>query len=247
MWAVYKHTSPNGKVYIGITSKKPNMRWRNGNGYLSNKHFSNAINKYGWDNITHEVLYEGLTKEEACQLEKSLIQEYKSYDCSYGYNGSLGGEGFLMTEEQRLARSGENHPLYGTHRSAETKAKLSKASKGKPSPLKGIKLSPERVRKNSESHKGLTHKCSDLGREHIRQGKLGEKNPNYGKPMNPNNKRAILEANSKNIYQIIGDTKVFYLNSVEAERMTNICSSNISRVCNGKRKTAGGYKWEFVE
>lgn len=25
-WSVYKHTSPSGKVYIGITSKKPQVR-----------------------------------------------------------------------------------------------------------------------------------------------------------------------------------------------------------------------------
>lgn len=31
MYCVYKHTSPNGKVYIGITKKKPNDRWENSN------------------------------------------------------------------------------------------------------------------------------------------------------------------------------------------------------------------------
>lgn len=30
---VYKHIFPNGKVYIGITCKKPIYRWNNGNGY----------------------------------------------------------------------------------------------------------------------------------------------------------------------------------------------------------------------
>lgn len=32
----------------------------------------------------------------------------------------------------------------------------------------------------------------------------------------------------------------------EAERITNIKSNNISKCCNGKRKTAGGYHWQFV-
>ena len=26
-WIVYKHTSPSGKVYIGITSNSPEKRW----------------------------------------------------------------------------------------------------------------------------------------------------------------------------------------------------------------------------
>ena len=33
----------------------------------------------------------------------------------------------------------------------------------------------------------------------------------------------------------------------EAERMTGIPNSNISKVCKGERKTAGGYHWEVVE
>jgi hypothetical protein len=27
MYTLYKHTAPNGKVYIGITSRKPESRW----------------------------------------------------------------------------------------------------------------------------------------------------------------------------------------------------------------------------
>ena len=33
----------------------------------------------------------------------------------------------------------------------------------------------------------------------------------------------------------------------EASRVTGVAASNISAVCNGKRKTAGGYRWEFDE
>lgn len=32
-YTVYKHTSPSGKVYIGITKKKPEYRWNHGRGY----------------------------------------------------------------------------------------------------------------------------------------------------------------------------------------------------------------------
>lgn len=32
-YCVYKHTSPSGKVYIGITNQKPTRRWREGEGY----------------------------------------------------------------------------------------------------------------------------------------------------------------------------------------------------------------------
>ena len=68
---VYKHTFPNGKVYIGITSKKkPNQRWESGIGYSKNQIVMyNAIQKYGWDNIKHEILFENLSKDDACKKE----------------------------------------------------------------------------------------------------------------------------------------------------------------------------------
>lgn len=89
---VYKHTTPCGKVYIGITGRNPSLRWANGKGYAPNKYFSAAIEKYGWNNIRHEILFDSLTKEEAEQKEIALIAEYKSNQREYGYNLSVGGE-----------------------------------------------------------------------------------------------------------------------------------------------------------
>ena len=40
---------------------------------------------------------------------------------------------------------------------------------------------------------------------------------------------------------------IIYNSMSEAERMTGIPNSNISKVCKGERKTAGGYHWEVVE
>lgn len=90
-YCVYKHTSPNGKVYIGITGKNPIERWDYGHGYKNNKHFWNAIVKYGWKNIRHEILLDGLTKEQAEQKEIEFIAKYKSNICEYGYNRDNGG------------------------------------------------------------------------------------------------------------------------------------------------------------
>lgn len=91
-YTVYKHTTPSNKVYIGITSQNVNKRWQNGYGYTGSKYFSRAISKYGWDNIRHDILYENLTKERACEIEIELIDKYKSYDYHFGYNISRGGE-----------------------------------------------------------------------------------------------------------------------------------------------------------
>ena len=101
-YIVYKHTFPNGKVYIGITSNSTRRRWREGHGYKSQKHLYNAILKYGWDNIKHEILYSNITKEEACTKEKDLIKYYKSLNISYNNsNGGETNEGYIGTELQR--------------------------------------------------------------------------------------------------------------------------------------------------
>lgn len=92
-YSVYKHTSPNGKVYIGITKRIPKHRWgKNGRGYRNNKYFYSAIIKYGWDSFTHEILYSGISKEEAQRMEIDLISKYNSANGDFGYNLSLGGE-----------------------------------------------------------------------------------------------------------------------------------------------------------
>lgn len=92
-YCLYKHTSPSGKVYIGITSKPIKKRWQNGAGYFTCKAFYRAITKYGWDNIKHEVLFTNLSKEMAEQLEILLIKHYKELRLSY--NITDGGKGFL--------------------------------------------------------------------------------------------------------------------------------------------------------
>lgn len=74
MYCVYKHTFPNGKVYIGSTGQKPKDRWRNGKGYERyHRIMYQDIVTYGWDNITHEILADGLTKESAHEIEYAQI------------------------------------------------------------------------------------------------------------------------------------------------------------------------------
>ena len=71
-WCVYTHTNNiNGKKYVGITCNKPERRWRNGKGYILQQ-FYNAIQKYGWDNFTHEILFNNLTEKEAKKNDHDL-------------------------------------------------------------------------------------------------------------------------------------------------------------------------------
>lgn len=73
-YCVYRHTVPDGRKYIGITSREdPEDRWLNGNGYWDNKEFWNVIQTCGWNRVTHEILSVGLTVSEALTMECELI------------------------------------------------------------------------------------------------------------------------------------------------------------------------------
>lgn len=85
MYYVYVHTVPNGKIYIGQT-KLIEKRWNNGEGYIDNKPFYNAIQQYGWNNIKHEIVAEFNDRESALQFETILIVLLKAENENYGYN-----------------------------------------------------------------------------------------------------------------------------------------------------------------
>lgn len=91
-YVIYKHTAPNGKVYIGITHQDVFRRWQNGKGYSTQKKFYAAIKKYGWDSFSHEIIEDHLTEAEACEKEKYYIHFYKANSSRYGYNVTEGGD-----------------------------------------------------------------------------------------------------------------------------------------------------------
>lgn len=164
-YCVYMHTFPNGKVYIGITSQNPIRRWEHGNGYRFQRRLYRAILKYGWDNVRHEIVFSGITKEEACQKEIELILHYNSTDPRCGYNQSSGGgcpaSGIRHTEEARKKMSealkgkyvGEKNHRYGTHFTEDHKRKISEANKGQVPWSKGKHLSEDHRRKIGEKRK----------------------------------------------------------------------------------------------
>lgn len=140
LYAVYVHKMPNGKVYVGITGQEPTKRWKNGKGYPQNQHLSNAVKRYGWEKIEHIIVADGLSKEQAAEMEKQLIRQYRSNEQEFGYNQSTGGEnpaeGSRWTEETKKKVSAS---LLGKKHTEEHNEKISKAKKGKPNGLEGRK------------------------------------------------------------------------------------------------------------
>lgn len=132
MWTIYRHISPSGKVYVGVTSQKDvNKRWRYGCAYRTSLLFQKAINKYGWKAIKHEILFEGLLESKAKQLEIDLIRHYKNLGISY--NITDGGDGHLgctwVPSEELKAKWSKQRK--GRKLTQEWKDKLSLSLKGR--------------------------------------------------------------------------------------------------------------------
>lgn len=200
-YCVYVHTSPSNKAYIGITSKDIKERWGlNGSHYKKNKHFWNAIQKYGWDNFKHEVLFENLTKEKACKIEILLIALFNTQNPDFGYNISPGGE----------------LGITGCHLSDETKQKISEANKGlltgEKNPMHGVSprermdedtynswLEQTIVRVSSEEFKEKMRKIN-TGKKYSdevnkKKGRQGSEHPMFGKHHTEETKEKIRQGN----------------------------------------------------
>lgn len=61
--------------------------------------------------------------------------------------------------------------------------------------------------------------------------------------------KAISKARSKEVaqYDLQGNFLNIFCSTVEAEKETGVYQSNISKCCNGKYKTAGGFVWKFTD
>ena len=218
MYIVYQHKNKiNGKVYIGITSQKPEQRWGSqGCNYKSSPHFYSAIQKYGWDNFEHNILFVELTKEQACLKEQELIKEYNSMNREFGYNSTSGGDIFTMNEE--------------------TKQKISQAMMGNQNNL-GHPCSEEKKKKISNAQKGR-----EFTEKH--KQKLSEAAKNRHVPCSEEKKQILKEKSHKKPVYCEELDKIF--ESVqECGRQLGIPATNISKLCNGRGKTLKGYHLRY--
>lgn len=196
--------------------QEPEKRWRKGEGYKSSPHFYSAIQKYGWDNFEHNILFTELTKEEACLKKQELIKQFDSMNREHGYNSTSGGDVFSMNEE--------------------TKQKISQAMMGNKNGL-GHPCSEEKKKKISEAQRGR-----EFTQEH--KQKLSEAAKNRHVPCSEDKKQILKEKSHKKPVYCEELDKVF--ESVqECGRQLGIPATNISKLCNGRGKTLKGYHLRY--
>lgn len=240
-FVVYKHTTPNGKVYIGITCRKPNYRYgKDGKNYIGCPLFWNAIQKFGWNNITHEILSSGLSKAEAERMEIELIIHYKSNNQDYGYNLDNGGHSCGMHSEITRQKMSNSH--IGKHHSEETIAKISRANSGK-------KRSEEMKAQYRKAHQGKV--LSEEHKKHIGISCSGENNGMYGKHHNEDTKAkigiAVSGKNSGKAKRVLCiETNQIFDTATQAGQYYEVHRTSISQCCLGKVKTIKGKHFIYL-
>ena len=182
MYKVYKYTNiRNGKIYIGQTKNSLKERaQRDGLNYRECTRFYNAIQKYGWDSFRPEILADGLTMDEANELEEYYILLYDSVNPDVGYNLAAGGLNHAMSEESRALLSAKakeryadktRNPMYGKKHSEDSIARMSEMKRCSKNPMYGTKWNETQRQRCGVKGKKLN--LSDEQREKYRQrGKM---------------------------------------------------------------------------
>lgn len=220
---IYCYTNKiNGKKYIGQTTDETDRKRRFNylNRFYSGTKFHNARQKYGTsDNWIYEVLSrKQYVNEEDASFDLDLLEMY--------YIGKFNSynNGYNMNY-------GGNGNL-GLKISNSTKRKISKANRGDKNPNFGKPRTEETKIKISNSLKG-----HQLNNETKRKISLAQKNRK-----NEQSYRAVLQIDNET-NEIIKEWECI----AEVKRILNINCFNISSVCSGKRKSAGGFKWRYKE
>lgn len=267
-YKVYMHTNKiNGKQYIGITSQEVYKRFRNGEGYRGSTAFYGAIQKYGWDSFTHEILFTGLTAKEAGKKEIELIKKYNTR--IDGYNiliGGFAGNTGIKASEESKKRMSESHK----NMSDETKMKMSIAQTGRthtPETIEKMKKSHKHTSPTEEHKKHLSELFSGensvwYGRKHtpeeIAKIKAGSRNrtPEYRKKLSESKtgvKQSAEHAKKNGLahhkpvlqYSLDGVLIKEWDCQSDASKELNLKQGSISNCCRGRQNQHGGFVWKM--
>ena len=167
--------SVNNKCYIGQAIRDVKKRIREHLFYESkgNSAIKNALEKYGHNAFTYEILHDGILEFMLDDLEKEEIEKHNSLSPN-GYNLFTGGSTNKTASKETKDKMSKNHRMH----SPEERQKQAEIMRGRPCPKhvkervsefmkgnqyarghtppnKGISMSEEQKRKVSHAKKGV--------------------------------------------------------------------------------------------
>ena len=229
-YIVYCHVFSNNKKYFGITCQGYKKRWGKGGTGYKGQFVYYAIEKYGWHNTKHYILFKNLTREEAEQKEIELIAKYNTTDRRYGYNVSKGGDILLCGADNPSSvkvvciNTGE---IFDTINDACEKYNICACN----------------VSSCCKNKRNATGNHPETGEKLIWQYydewliEPKEYIIDYVDTNDTNKKKRIICIETNKIYDSIA----------EAADSVNVNRSSISNVCRGAHSIAGGYHWAYYD
>ena len=171
MAVVYQHRrkDTNEVFYIGIGRNKKRAFLKT----HRNNHWHNIVNKVGYE---IDVLIEGCSWEDACDVEAGMIESYGRHDIGLGQlanqtNGGDGGFGIIVKDitkekirQYQLSLNKKGKP--GRVQTQEVKDKIQNTLKGRPRPIEVIeKLKRPKINKGNYSHPKDKITCPHCGKD----------------------------------------------------------------------------------
>ncbi len=263
-YCIYKHVFPDGRVYIGKTSRTPLDRWTQG--YKSQFEVYHAIQSIpgNWiDLIDHFYLsnnekwikWERKTDfrttntfdvAEAHALERKWIKVYDSINPQHGLNGQTGGDyGFRFNEKSKERnrnaqpdRNGEKNAFYGKKHSKTVKIKLSEYAK-------------DRAARGDINFKGQHH--TEATKQILREKALARyangKHPSLGRRRSLEERLQFAEQQKKPItqYSLNGDKIHTFPSVQDAAKAIGASVSSLSQCALMRTKESCGFIWRYVD
>lgn len=209
----------NHKKYVGQTIQKPQLRWRNGKGYVCQQAIGKAIKKYGWNNFTHIILEDNiLTQEEANEKERYYIALYNCYAFNHeGYNIAEGGsDGYPL-----FGKTDEEKCLYAEKQRLIAKQRFERDPR--------CKERMAQISKDYWTQENKDKKSAQMKTYYRENSQAREQLINYGQKM----------IDDKKIPVICVETGEFFESLTAAGKWCNISGTNISLYLQGKGRYAG--------
>ena len=214
----------NSKKYVGQSNDIYKRWYQHKNDLNSNKHHNehlqSAWNKYGENDFKFYIL-EYCEEKDLDNKEIYYINFYNTTDREYGYNLKSGGQ-------------------FNCHLTEEVKSKISESNK---------KAYQNQELRNLRSINALIQWSNSEIKEKI----MGSNNGMYGKCHTEESKQKMRDkkVGKRSFRRNTTPVLCIELNkefddATEAGKELSLDGSAILKVCQGKRKTCGGYHWKFL-
>lgn len=233
---IYKITNLiNGKIYVGQKkgSKLIEHYWGSG------KLIKAAIEKYGKENFSREIIEWCSSRDELNAAEIKWIEELKCRE--YGYNICPGGSGGGPSTPEESKALSEKLKLYFSN--PENRLKHSLAHQGISTSCKGRNASNDesvrlRALRQKEAYANGTLVPSMLGKHHssetinkMSESKLAELNPFYGKHHSDESKKSMSNKLKGRIISETQKQQISAANSGEKNGMYGKPAPNAHKIC----------------